>query len=185
MTSDLRRWMNAVVPLSTLTEAEGGDLYHGTSVVNAASIVADNKLVGDTTYGDTAEGISFTRSERLAWEFAGIAEQRAYSFDYDKPPPDRPSMRGAVLVFDGMRLRALLGDKLRDYVWNPADQIDDEEEERFHGGELNFGASLKAIKVAPEDVAWWARVVPQLSNTYDASFAPTIAALLRHPKAIR
>lgn len=167
--------------LDLITEAEQtGDLYHGTSIVNAAAIVADQSLIADDSHDDEL-GISFTRSERLGWDFAKIAEKRALQFDYDKHPEGSPSLRGALLVFDGDAMRTALGKALAPYVWRQGDGIDDEEEERFHGDNVYVEKFLKAVIVSPADIDWWAQAIPHLSNTYRPQFAKTVLALTRNP----
>ena len=176
MQTDFKRWMR-------IAETAGGDsrlLFHGTSIINAASIMARKYLKSDASHGDRL-GVSFTRSERLGWDFASIAEARECQFDYDRKPHGRPSMKGALLTFDAHKMRTALGKRLAPYVWNERDGVDDEEEERFHGDGLDIASIVQSVRAAPQDITWWAHTIPELTNTYQAAFAKSVAALAHNP----
>ena len=164
------------------SNAVSGDLYHGTSVPNAASIVSSQFLVGDASHGDR-KGISFTRSERLGWDFAGIAEERElvpFEDNEIEMPEGHLTMRGALVILDGIAMRAAMGKRLAPYVWSPQDAIDDEEEERFHGTSLKITQFLKGVVASSSDIAWWAQAVEE-SDSFNAGFGNKIAALAHSP----
>lgn len=165
-----------------ISEAFTGDLYHGTSVLNAASILASGRMDASAAHGD-APGVSFTRSQKIARDFASLSEERELAAieTNDGISVKGRKARGAILVFDGDAMRRELDATLAPYAW---DGDEEEEEERLHDpqGLPNVARFLKAVLVEPHDIAWWVEMVSRAPETYRREFAPTVASLAQHPK---
>jgi hypothetical protein len=174
--------MREIITLFESTSA--GDLYHGTSVVNAAYIIKENEMRADDSHDDDF-GVSFTRDAKTAWDFANIAERRELDAISDNDDitsdslPGKISGHGAVLVFDGDGMRSAFSN-LQHYAW---DDVDDEAEERLHGkaGLANVSQHLKTVIVSPEDCRWWAMASAKAPETFMNSIEGLMTALMRHP----
>jgi hypothetical protein len=176
--------MREIITLFESTSA--GDLYHGTSVVNAAYIIKENEMRADDSHDDDF-GVSFSRDSKIAWQFSAMAEDRGLDWlsinDGLKPNtdelPGQPSGRGAMLIFDGDKMRSHFPN-LQHYAW---DDVKDEQEERMHGedGFINISDYLKTVIVSSEDCRWWAMASTKAPETFMNSIEGLMTVLARHP----
>lgn len=114
-----------------IVESKSADLYHGTNLEAAESILQMNKLLpGDGSHGDEG-AVSLTRNFGVAWN----AAQWAYPL-------------GVILVLDQLGLSQLLGRKLKPFDWQGGS---DEQEESSKLEIPNVSKYIKQIIVLWRD----------------------------------
>lgn len=150
-------------------------VYHGTSVVAAASILSQNTLnCGDSDDGPL--GVSLTSDLRVAIGFAKDVDERELEMVYDinlRSLTARPS--GAVLVFKYSALQRYYS--IIEHAWDGSDA---EHEIRVNGsGIVNVMRFITEVKVNLVDIEWWIAASYKLAEEYGET-SPDGSALLHH-----
>lgn len=114
-----------------ITESKSANLYHGTNLDNALSILTSNTMnVGDSSRGDEGN-VSLTRSFGEAWNFAQWADPL-----------------GVVFVLDQLKLSNALGRKLQPFNY---DGGHDEQEEISLSDIKNISSYITQIVILWRD----------------------------------
>jgi hypothetical protein len=141
-------------------------LFHGTSILSGALIVADGKLYANAETDKGPTGLSFTTSEKVAQQFANDDRDHETVLDvlyflYDSETGDGPvpevlargeNLGGIIFVVDTAKISA------RNTIISYHDPVigdNDEEEVRVQGESIsNFLSYVTAIHVSQNGFAW-------------------------------
>jgi len=147
-----------IVDRIALAEGRSKYLYHGTSIVACASII--NQDVIHAQQADTGpNGVSLTSNPRVAGGFALDVDDREIeiirdNMRSDAVPTGPTKPRGAILVFDGEKLR--MDQNVQAFRW---DNSGSEREERVRGSGFAVAPYLVEIRCRAEDIRTWLDII--------------------------
>lgn len=156
-------------------------LYHGTSILNMASILRDNRMESTEHYATDSgpPGVSTTTSKEVAKHFAQRATSAWVEADTVSIPDEliaQTPMRGAIIIFNVPML--LTKYKIEQFE-NNVDGFDEHEMRILTPGLLNARNFIKDVLLYEDDVKWFAELVDEYPDTGWGNKSPEILELLK------